>query len=92
MNGFTLIAGWYALLSIIAFIAYGIDKLAAVRGGWRIGEKQLHFWALAGGFPGAWLGQRAFRHKSRKTRFMVVFWLIVSLHAIGWGIWKWQVL
>lgn len=89
MSHYAIIVGWYALTSIIAFVAYGVDKRAAGRGGWRIGEKQLHAWAFVGGFPGAWLGQRLFRHKRRKTSFMVVFWLGVILHGIGWAGWIW---
>lgn len=89
MNHYALIFGWYALTGMIAFTAYAIDKRAAVRGGWRIGEKQLHAWSFAGGFAGAWLGQRVFRHKRRKTGFMIIFWLSVTLHALGWAGWVW---
>ncbi|MCE7524423.1 DUF1294 domain-containing protein [Alloalcanivorax xenomutans] len=39
-----------------------------------------------GGWPGALLAQRVFRHKTRKTSFQVVFYLVVAanLGALGW--------
>jgi uncharacterized membrane protein YsdA (DUF1294 family) len=90
LNPYILIAAWYTFASVIAFIAFGADKRAAARGRWRIGERQLHFWSLVGGFPGAWIGQRIFRHKLRKSSFIIVFRLTVILHAVGWGIWLWR--
>jgi uncharacterized membrane protein YsdA (DUF1294 family) len=77
----------YAVASVAAFIAYGLDKRAALRGRWRVPEASLHLLELLGGFPGALLGQRAFRHKRRKARYMIIFWLIVTLHAAGWLLW-----
>jgi uncharacterized membrane protein YsdA (DUF1294 family) len=43
-------------------------------------EKTLHMMALAGGWPGAWLAQKMFRHKTSKKEFQVVFWLTVVLN------------
>jgi len=77
----------YAVASVTAFIAYGLDKRAAVRGRLRVPEASLHLIALLGGFPGALLGQHVFRHKRRKARYMIIFWLIVALHAAGWLLW-----
>ena len=69
------------IMSAIAFAAYGIDKGQAKRGGRRIPEKRLHVLAVLGGWPGALIGQRVFRHKTRKTRFQLVFWLCVVVHV-----------
>jgi uncharacterized membrane protein YsdA (DUF1294 family) len=77
----------YAVASVAAFIAYGLDKRAAARGRWRVPEASLHLIELLGGFTGALLGQHAFRHKRRKARYMIIFWLIVALHAVGWLLW-----
>ena len=77
---------WRALIgvplavSIYGFFLYRSDKRRAIAGEWRIPESTLHFAALAGGWPGAFLAQRAFRHKTAKTSFPVVFWLIVLTH------------
>ena len=36
---------------------------------------------LLGGWAGGWLGQRVWRHKTQKTSYRVVFWLIGVLHV-----------
>lgn len=77
LEWWTLLPTAYGLLSLIAFLLYGWDKRAAMRGNWRIRERTLHLWALAGGWPGAWLAQRWLRHKSQKVMFRRVFWLTV---------------
>lgn len=77
----------YVLMSAIAFGIYGIDKRRAVRGEWRISAGTLHGIELFGGWPGAWIAQRVFRHKARKTRYMIVFWAIGVIHAVAWAWW-----
>jgi len=68
------------IMSLVAFVAYGIDKQSAQTGKRRIPERSLHLLALLGGWPGALAGQRVFRHKTRKVSFRVAFWLVVALH------------
>ena len=80
-----IVVSLYLVMSIIAFLAYGLDKRAATGGAWRTAEKRLHLWSLLGGFPGAWAGQRVFRHKNRKRKFMTIFWLTVLLHGAVWS-------
>jgi uncharacterized membrane protein YsdA (DUF1294 family) len=43
-----------------------------------------------GGWPGAWIAQQAFRHKTRKSSFQVTFWACVALNlaALAWMIWN----
>jgi uncharacterized membrane protein YsdA (DUF1294 family) len=72
--------GLVAATSAAAFVTYGFDKRRAGAGGRRVPERTLHLLALAGGWPGALLGQRQFRHKTQKTWFRVVFWATVVLH------------
>lgn len=71
----------YLLASALAFAAYGIDKAAAIGGTWRIPEAFLHLLGFVGGWPGALVAQRLFRHKSRKASFQVVFWVVAALNA-----------
>jgi uncharacterized membrane protein YsdA (DUF1294 family)/cold shock CspA family protein len=80
------IVGLYAGASLVAFIAYAWDKSAARRNEWRTPENTLHLLALAGGWPGALLAQKTFRHKTKKQSFRTVFWLTVALNcgALGW--------
>ena len=79
----TLVAGAYAVMSAVAFVAYGMDKSAANAGRWRTPESTLHLLGLACGWPGALLAQRLFRHKSRKREFQVVFWTTVAINLIA---------
>jgi len=79
------------LASTLCFAAFGLDKRYAVRGQRRIRERTLHLFALGGGWPGALLGQRVFRHKTQKLSFRVWLWAIVLLHLvmIGLMLWYW---
>ncbi len=71
-----------AAASVVTFLAYFEDKRRAQRADWRTPERTLHVMALLGGWPGAFLAQRTFRHKSAKVSFLVVFWLTVGLYQI----------
>ena len=75
----------YAALSILSFLAYAIDKWAAMTGRWRIAEGTLHMLALLGGWPGALIAQQVLRHKTRKLSYQVIFWSIVALHGLAWA-------
>ncbi len=85
--GAAFVLACYGVMSAVAFGLYWLDKRRAERGEWRISEATLHVIELLGGWPGAWMGQRVFRHKRRKTPYMVVFWIIVAVHALGWAWW-----
>ena len=65
---------------LVTFAAYAADKRAAKRGAWRTPESTLHTLELLCGWPGAWLAQRLLRHKSVKTSFRIVFFLMVVLN------------
>ncbi|SRR6266446_6256950 len=69
------------VLSLVCFLAYGLDKRQAGNGGRRVSERTLHLLAFLGGWPGALMGQRQFRHKTQKAAFRVVFWMVVALHV-----------
>jgi uncharacterized membrane protein YsdA (DUF1294 family)/cold shock CspA family protein len=78
-----LVAGIYAGVSLITFIAYGRDKSAAARGTWRTPESALHGLSLAGGWPGALLAQQFLRHKTTKAEFRAVFWGTVAVNVVA---------
>lgn len=67
-------------LSLLAFVAYGVDKSAAANGRWRISESTLHLLGLFGGWPGAAIAQQVFRHKISKISFQSLFWVTVVLN------------
>ena len=64
-------------INFAAFAAFGIDKMLARAGAWRISEARLLGLAFVGGSPGAYAGRRLFRHKTRKQPFSG------ELHAIA---------
>jgi uncharacterized membrane protein YsdA (DUF1294 family) len=84
----------YLLLTIvcsgIAFWLIAIDKRRALRDQPRISERTLHLFAAAGGWPGAYLARRIFRHNTLKLRFRAVAWAIIGVHAavIAYGLWS----
>jgi uncharacterized membrane protein YsdA (DUF1294 family) len=69
------------VMSPACLIAYGWDKRQAGNGGRRVSESTLHLLAFLGGWPGALLGQRLFRHKTKKVKFRIVFWIVVLSHV-----------
>ena len=84
---FELLGAIYAIMSLITFVAYAVDKSRAIHQRRRIPERTLHVLELLGGWPGALIAQPVFRHKLQKTSYMLAFAAIVLLHAISWGAW-----
>ncbi|HEZ2191475.1 DUF1294 domain-containing protein [Neisseria meningitidis] len=80
---FPVLGACYAILSLYTFALYGIDKRRAVQGKYRIPEHRLLLPALFGGWTGAYLGSRIFRHKTAKKRFVVLFRLTVSGNVLA---------
>lgn len=73
----TVVAGSFA-----SVVLYGIDKFAAVGKKRRLHEIALHVTALLGGWPGAAIGQRLFRHKTRKASFLLKFLATAAAHSL----------
>lgn len=76
----------YVFLSALTILFYGADKKRALRNRWRIPEFYLHFLELLGGWPGALLAQKDFRHKLTKGTYQRKFWAIVALHGLIWTV------
>ncbi len=66
-----------AVMSAATLFAYRSDKLAAQQSRWRTQESTLHMMAFLGGWPGALVAQRRYRHKTQKQPFKAIFWLTV---------------
>jgi uncharacterized membrane protein YsdA (DUF1294 family) len=75
------VLGIYAAASTVAFFAYGLDKSAALDQRRRTPEGTLHMFGLVGGWPGALVAQKVFRHKSSKREFQTVFRATVLLNC-----------
>ncbi len=76
---------YFLSITIITFVAYGIDKLRAKHDKWRISESTLIWFAIVGGSVGALLGMQIFRHKTQHAKFTygIPFILILQLTLVG---------
>jgi uncharacterized membrane protein YsdA (DUF1294 family) len=81
INAIVIYLSIVLVTSVVCFVTYGWDKRQAINGGRRVPERTLQILAFLGGWPGALLGQRQFRHKTKKLSFLVVFWFVVVLHV-----------
>ena len=57
-NWLYIVLIYWAVINIVTFLLYGIDKWKARRAKWRIEESTLLWWAAAGGSVGALLGMK----------------------------------
>lgn len=86
---FLIIFGYFAILTVMAFVMMKVDKRQAQRRGQRIPEKNLWTVAIFGGGIGAYLGMMAFRHKTKHTNFRIGF-LVLAMLDIVVLVWSYQ--
>ncbi len=76
---------WYlaylAIMSLITFLAYAIDKKKAIDGAWRTKEKTLLGLSLLGGAVGGFIAMRVVRHKTKHWYFWAVNIVGILIHA-----------
>ena len=58
-------------ISVLTFLAFGLDKWKARRDRWRIPEATLLLLAVFGGSVGALLGMCVFHHKTKHLKFAI---------------------
>ena len=56
-------------INVVTFLVYGIDKLKAKQGSWRISEATLLSLAVIGGSVGALLSMQVWHHKTKHKKF-----------------------
>ena len=66
-------------INVITFMVYGIDKLKAKKGKWRIPESTLLLLAIVGGSIGAWCGVKVWHHKTMHKKFRYGIPLIMAI-------------
>ena len=71
----------YAILNGVVFSLYAYDKRKAQKNEWRTPENLLIFYALIGPF-GAYAAMKVFRHKTLKTKFLLVPVFLVLHFAV----------
>ena len=69
-------------INVITFFAMYIDKQKAKKGKWRIKESTLFTLVFLGGGIGGIAGMYLFRHKNKKTRFVIGFPAIIIIQII----------
>ncbi|MEZ9204721.1 DUF1294 domain-containing protein [Vibrio splendidus] len=77
---------WYLVIGVVTFFVYAKDKRAAINGNWRVPEKTLHIFSVAGGWLGALIAQEKLRHKTQKQPFRSIYWLtvVINVAAFAW--------
>ena len=65
----SILLNYLAVINIVTFFIYGIDKWKAKRAKWRIPESTLLGMAALGGSIGAWLGMNTWHHKTLHKKF-----------------------
>ena len=86
-----LIVLWLFLMSLAAFIAFGIDKWKAKRPkARRIPERTLFFLAMLGGSIGALLGMKVWHHKTKHKTFTIGIPILLAIQMILGGLVYWN--
>ena len=75
-----VLPAYFALISLTGFLIHRSDKRRAQAGEWRIPESTLHLVELLGGWPGAFLAMRRYRHKISKGSYQIIFWFVVLFY------------
>ncbi len=60
---------YLAVINVVTFFMYGIDKWKAKKSKWRIREAALLGLAVLGGSIGTWLGMQVWHHKTQHKKF-----------------------
>lgn len=71
-----------AVLSVVTYRLYAYDKRQAILRGWRVPETILRLGEIAGGWPGAFIGQKRLRHKNSKKGYQSIFWGIILIYQV----------
>ena len=77
---------YLAVINVLTFFLYGIDKFKAKHSKWRISEATLIWLSVFGGSVGAWLGTKAWHHKTqhKKFKYGIPLILLAQIVLVGW--------
>ena len=72
---------YLAVINLVTFFVYGVDKWKAKKSKWRVSEAALLGLAVVGGSIGEWLGMKTCHHKTlhRKFRYGVPLIIIAQI-------------
>lgn len=75
---------YLAVITLVTFIVFGVDKLKAKKGKWRISEATLLLLCALGGSVGGLAGMYVFHHKTRHRKFTLgVPLILLAQVAVG---------
>ena len=77
---------YLAVINIVTFFLYGIDKWKSKRSKRRIPEATLLWWAALGGSIGALAGMKVWRHKTLHKKFQYGIPSILIAQIVLFGI------
>ena len=79
---------YLAVINVVAFILYGIDKFKAKQSKWRISEVSLLGLAVIGGSIGAWIGMVVWHHKTlhKKFKYGIPLIVVIQIGLVLWAI------
>lgn len=72
---------YLAVINVVTFFMFGIDKWKAKKDKWRIRETALLGLAVLGGSIGAWIGMKVWHHKTLHKKFMYGIPLILTVQV-----------
>ena len=79
---------YLAVINMVTFFMFGIDKWKAKKSKWRVRETALLGLAVLGGSIGAWLGMKVWHHKTLHKKFkygipvIIIIQLVLSVYLI----------
>ena len=77
-------------INVVTFLVYGVDKVKAKRGSWRISEATLLILAVVGGSIGALFGMKVWHHKTlhKKFKYGLPLILLAQIALIALLVWN----
>lgn len=73
---------YLALINLVTFIVFGVDKLKAKKDARRISEDTLLLMCIVGGSLGGLIAMYVFRHKTRHRKFTLGVPIILAVQVI----------
>ncbi|MBE6341009.1 MAG: DUF1294 domain-containing protein [Bacteroidales bacterium] len=83
LDNISILYIYIAIINLVAFVMYGIDKWKAKHAKWRISEMALILVAILGGSIGALVGMAVWRHKTQHPKFKFGVPLILILQIVA---------
>ena len=88
LNLLHIVLIYLAVINVVTFFMYGVDKWKAKKSKWRIREAALLTLAVLGGSLGAWLGMKVWHHKTQHKKFkygvpaIIIFQLLLIAYYL----------